>query len=66
MFFQIAQKNERFAQRSCSVKRIWQSRLSVKETAERCGYENKYFFYRIFKKYTGQTPGGYRNRGMMD
>ncbi|MEI3038591.1 MAG: AraC family transcriptional regulator [Victivallales bacterium] len=45
---------------------LWRSRLSVKEIAERCGYENKYFFYRIFKKYTGQTPSGYRNRGMMD
>ena len=45
---------------------LWRSKLSVKEIAECCGYENKYFFYRIFKKYTKHTPSEYRNSGIMD
>ena len=45
---------------------LWRTKLSVKEIAEQCGYENKYFFYRIFKKYTGVTPRQYRRNGNAD
>lgn len=45
---------------------LWRTKLSVKEIAEQCGYENKYFFYRIFKKYTGVTPSQYRRNGNAD
>ena len=45
---------------------LWRTKLSVKEIAEQCGYENKYFFYRIFKKYTGVTPSQYRRIGNAD
>lgn len=45
---------------------LWRTKLSVKEIAEQCGYENKYFFYRIFKKYTGATPSQYRKNGSAD
>ncbi len=45
---------------------LWRTKLSVKEIAEQCGYENKYFFYRIFKKYTGVTPSQYRRIGSAD
>ncbi len=36
--------------------------LANKEIALRCGYGNEFFFYRIFKKYTGMAPGDYRRR----
>lgn len=34
--------------------------LTVKEIAERCGYENEYNFMRQFKSRFGKTPSGYR------
>ena len=45
---------------------LWRTKLSVKEIAEQCGYGNKYFFYRIFKKYSGATPTQYRRNGNAD
>ena len=33
---------------------------SVYEIAERCGYENVNTFIRVFRKYTGKTPGRFR------
>lgn len=44
----LHKKNEQFAQKDSL------SKLSVKGIAERCGYENKYFFYRI-KKYRADS-----------
>lgn len=41
------------------------TRQSVKEIAFQCGYENEFFFYRIFKKYTGITPTAFRIRQRM-
>jgi AraC-like DNA-binding protein len=32
----------------------------IKKIASQVGYENEFFFYRIFKKYTGTTPNEYR------
>lgn len=40
--------------------------LANKEIALRCGYENEFFFYRIFKKYTGMAPGDYRRRNRFE
>lgn len=34
--------------------------LSVIEIGRRVGYENKHYFNKVFKKYTGTTPGAYR------
>lgn len=34
--------------------------ISIKEVAEQTGYNNEFFFYRIFKRYTGITPDNYR------
>lgn len=33
--------------------------LSVKETAVAVGYQNEFYFIRLFKKYTGMSPGQY-------
>lgn len=37
-----------------------QKNLSVRETADRIGYENEYYFIRKFKETTGTTPGKYK------
>ena len=36
--------------------------MGIKEIACRVGYDNEYFFYRIFKKHTGVTPSEFRCR----
>ena len=33
--------------------------LTVKETAERCGFESYTYFFRVFKKIVGVTPKEY-------
>ncbi len=40
--------------------------LSIKEIAAQVGYENEFFFYRIFKKYTNLTPNTFRKRGFYE
>ncbi len=45
---------------------LWRTSLSVKEIAEQCGYENATLFFRMFKKFTGKTPGEYRDCGLSD
>jgi len=34
--------------------------LGIAEVAARCGIDNPYYFSRLFKQVTGQTPSGYR------
>lgn len=36
------------------------SNQSIAEIAALCGYDNMNYFYRMFRKYTGVTPGAYR------
>ncbi|MBF9016509.1 MULTISPECIES: response regulator [unclassified Oceanispirochaeta] len=38
------------------------SMLSFEEVAEKAGYSNSRYFYRVFKKYSGITPGQYRRK----
>ena len=56
----LHKKNEQFAQKDSL------SKLPVKEIAERCGYENKYFFYRIKKNTQGKLPADTETGGCMD
>ncbi len=39
---------------------LTQNNASIEEVGEASGYANRYYFQRLFKKYTGQTPGEYR------
>jgi len=39
---------------------LLRTRLHVKEVAAQVGYNNEFFFYRIFRKYAGLTPDEYR------
>ena len=36
--------------------------LSLKEIAFHCGFQNEFYFSRIFKQYCGLPPGAFRNR----
>ena len=36
--------------------------MSIEEIGEQLGYQSKPFLYRMFKKYTGMTPGELRKR----
>lgn len=40
-----------------------QRNLPVHEVGQRVGYESKHYFTKVFKKYTGTTPGAYRECG---
>ncbi|MBQ9119907.1 MAG: AraC family transcriptional regulator [Lachnospiraceae bacterium] len=51
----ISQKRVRAAQDYLAS-----SELSIAEIATHCGYDNMNYFYRMFRKYTGITPGAYR------
>jgi YesN/AraC family two-component response regulator len=35
--------------------------LPVCAIGQQVGYDNKHYFTKVFKKYTGTTPGAYRN-----
>jgi len=37
--------------------------LPMKAIASACGFENEYFFYRLFRRYTGVTPLTFRKTG---
>ena len=36
--------------------------LSLSQIAEACGYSDRLYFQRVFKKYIGITPGGYKSK----
>jgi two-component system response regulator YesN len=38
-----------------------QRQLTVSAIGQRVGFENKHYFSKVFKKYTGVTPGAYRD-----
>ena len=43
---------------------LLRTRDSIKEVAMHTGFENEFFFFRIFKKYTGFTPTQYREKNL--
>ncbi len=45
---------------------LLRTKLTNKEIALKCGYDNEFFFYRIFRKYTGMPPGDYRRRNRFE
>ena len=45
---------------SHAMKMVWTNKYTVKEIAEKSGYANITYFYKIFKKYTGMNIGEIR------
>lgn len=45
---------------------LLETKLTVAEIARRTGYQDEYFFYRIFKKYKGISPGKWRENFLAD
>lgn len=45
---------------------MMQSDLPVSAIGQQVGYDNKHYFTKVFKKYTGTTPGAYRNSGQAE
>ncbi|QUL57112.1 response regulator [Paenibacillus tritici] len=41
-------------------------RLSVNAIGKKVGFEDKHYFNKVFKKYTGITPGAYREQGKLE
>lgn len=46
------------------LKACWH--LPVNVIGQRVGFENKHYFTKVFKKYTGITPGAYREDGVTE
>jgi AraC-type DNA-binding domain-containing proteins len=40
---------------------LTQRELIIKEIADKIGYEDPYYFSRIFKKVTGKSPAQYKS-----
>ena len=39
------------------------TKRTVLDISQSCGFEDVKFFYKVFKKYTGMLPGEYRETG---
>lgn len=50
-------RNQRL-RRACEL--LVQSDLPVYAVAEQCGFESSFYFCRVFRRYVGQTPMGFR------
>jgi len=47
-----------------AAKMLRESALSMTEVAERCGYEDIYYFSKSFKKHHSISPGRYRKQAL--
>ena len=45
-----------------AVRLLQTSAGSVKEVAAACGYEDTSYFCKVFRKFYGTTPAGFRDR----
>lgn len=43
-----------------AIQLLRESDCQIREVGERCGYGDYFYFARVFKKYTGRSPGEYR------
>jgi len=48
--------------RSLALELLCQTRASIGEIAAQCGFQEPSAFHRAFKKWTGESPGRYRER----
>lgn len=43
-----------------AIQLLRESNCQIREVGERCGYSDYFYFARVFRKYTGRSPGEYR------
>ena len=43
-----------------AIQLLRESDCQIREVGERCGYSDYFYFARVFRKYTGRSPGEYR------
>jgi AraC-like DNA-binding protein len=51
-------------EKACAM--LLETRASLNEISESCGFEDQSWFSKIFKSYTGHSPGKYREQGGMN
>ncbi len=51
---------------SYAARLLRESKHTVGEIAEKCGFESEYYFYAFFKRNTGKTPMSYRRELLTD
>ena len=44
---------------------LTETSIQIADIAKNVGYDDPYYFSRIFKKYTGQSPSAYRSDASM-
>jgi AraC-like DNA-binding protein len=50
--------NEKRINQACEL--LHDTRLSLEEVADQCGFSNRYYFTRVFKRYRQNTPAAFR------
>lgn len=58
-FFGITPKQDLLDARMVKAKTLLSYAVAVKEVSTKCGFENEYYFSRVFKQKTGVTPTEY-------
>ncbi|MGN0777530.1 MAG: helix-turn-helix transcriptional regulator [Aristaeellaceae bacterium] len=58
-FFGITPKQDLLEARIVKAKALMGPSTIIKEVASNCGFENEYYFSRVFKQKTGMTPSEY-------
>jgi AraC-like DNA-binding protein len=41
---------------------LWMTKLPISDISAKCGYEDQFFFSKLFKKHIGVTPSLYRQQ----
>ena len=58
-FFGVTPKQDLLEARIVKAKTLMGPSTIIKEVASNCGFENEYYFSRVFKQKTGMTPSEY-------
>ena len=59
LFFNVTPKQDLLDARIVKAKTLLSFSCIISEVARNCGFENEYYFSRVFKKKTGMTPSEY-------
>jgi AraC-like DNA-binding protein len=44
-----------------SIRYLMDTRLTIQQIAEKCGFANDNYYIKVFKQWTGKTPGKFRH-----